>query len=321
MSPQVECKLDDAINSFIEYHRRKSKSQRPKGEHSDGKLHLSIFDIPLGLLVPLEERAQKSEGEKNEAPLIVNPGTVEDGGTVRGLTCRSCSLTFDDHLQQQAHFKAALHITNLHRRLAGKLPVRETGMVEEEEEAGVLDDGRDGEMVEEGEKSSADSDDENLTSILEADLVETSGKGDLGVRSDGVRFEFSQREGSRLTFTRPGSAWSFSLSSAALNMQRGNDAWEQLGMLFGDRASNRMWGVLILRSGRFAGAVFEGQSVLCHKVFRRYTIRAKRGGSQSSYDSGGRKAQSAGAALRRYGEQSLKEDVQALLQKWEGVLQ
>lgn len=52
----------------------------------------------------------------------------------------------------------------------------------------------------------------------------------------------------------------------------------------------------------------------------RYTIRAKRGGSQSSYDSGGRKAQSAGAALRRYGEQALREDARALLKEWEGPL-
>lgn len=52
----------------------------------------------------------------------------------------------------------------------------------------------------------------------------------------------------------------------------------------------------------------------------RYTIRAKRGGSQSSYDSGGRKAQSAGAALRRYGEQALREDIRALLKEWEGPL-
>lgn len=55
----------------------------------------------------------------------------------------------------------------------------------------------------------------------------------------------------------------------------------------------------------------------CHSLATRYTIRAKRGGSQSSYDSGGRKAQSAGAALRRYGEQALREDARALLKEWE----
>ena len=52
----------------------------------------------------------------------------------------------------------------------------------------------------------------------------------------------------------------------------------------------------------------------------RYTIRAKRGGSQSSYDSGGRKALSAGATLRRYGEQALREDVRSLLKDWAELL-
>jgi hypothetical protein len=60
--------------------------------------------------------------------------------------------------------------------------------------------------------------------------------------------------------------------------------------------------VMILRSGRFAAAIFEGTIPLMHKVLRRYTIRAKAGGSQSSHDSQGKKAKSAGAMLRRYGE-------------------
>ncbi len=44
-------------------------------------------------------------------------------------------------------------------------------------------------------------------------------------------------------------------------------------------------------------------------AFTRYTVRAKRGGSQSSYDSGGNRPQSAGAMLRRAGEEKLKEEV------------
>jgi Bacteroidetes VLRF1 release factor len=46
-----------------------------------------------------------------------------------------------------------------------------------------------------------------------------------------------------------------------------------------------------------------GKVPLEHKTFRRYTIRAKRGGSQSSYDTSGRRPKSMGAQLRRYGEQ------------------
>lgn len=86
---------------------------------------------------------------------------------------------------------------------------------------------------------------------------------------------------------------------------------------------------LVLCSNVFVVALeVRGQSSTrtpLHSIFissrvPRYTIRAKRGGSQSSYDSGGRKAQSAGAALRRYGEQALREDARALLKEWEGPL-
>ena len=52
-----------------------------------------------------------------------------------------------------------------------------------------------------------------------------------------------------------------------------------------------MWCVLMLSSGRFAGAVFDGltTNILAHKSFRRYTVRAKAGGSQSAHDNQGRK--------------------------------
>ena len=79
-----------------------------------------------------------------------------------------------------------------------------------------------------------------------------------------------------------------------------------------------MWCVLMLSSGRFAGAVFDGLTtiIIAHKNFRRYTVRAKAGGSQSAHDNQGRKAQSAGAQLRRYGEQALREDVRGVLHEW-----
>jgi hypothetical protein len=103
---------------------------------------------------------------------------------------------------------------------------------------------------------------------------------------------------------------------------------------------SRPWAVLMLRSGHFAGAIFEPQnplnnkgkhnnhtvnnqqSALCHRTFHRYTTRKKAGGAQSAADArqGGHK--SAGANLRRYGEQMLTQDIQALLasSEWCGHL-
>jgi len=82
------------------------------------------------------------------------------------------------------------------------------------------------------------------------------------------------------------------------------------------------WAVCALRSGRFAGAVFNGPEAVCHKAIHRYTIRAKSGGSQSAQDSTGKKTKSAGSTLRRYGQQRLAEEVQELMgDKWATELQ
>ena len=57
------------------------------------------------------------------------------------------------------------------------------------------------------------------------------------------------------------------------------------------------------------------------QVMRRYTVRAKAGGGQSSHDNKSGKAKSAGAMLRRYGEQALKEDIAQCLALWSGHIQ
>ncbi|KAK0546655.1 hypothetical protein OC846_001372 [Tilletia horrida] len=53
--------------------------------------------------------------------------------------------------------------------------------------------------------------------------------------------------------------------------------------------------------------------LLAHKTIHRYTTRRKQGGSQSTQDASGKFAKSAGAQLRRYGEQSLKDEIRETL--------
>ncbi|KAH7926441.1 hypothetical protein BV22DRAFT_1032943 [Leucogyrophana mollusca] len=105
----------------------------------------------------------------------------------------------------------------------------------------------------------------------------------------------------------------------------------------------RSWALFMVAGGHFAGAVArvargeedvraEGNAqgkrkgrpqkpkpeveILKHKTFHRYTTRRKQGGSQSVNDNAKGAAISAGAQLRRYGEQALREDIRALLQDW-----
>lgn len=102
-------------------------------------------------------------------------------------------------------------------------------------------------------------------------------------------------------------------------------ALERLSELSAEKASTtrgsgeaRSWAVIMLGGGHFAGAIFDclkGEP-LVHKTFHRYTVRRKQGGGQSANDQSKGAAKSAGADLRRYNEQALRKDIQALLQTW-----
>jgi hypothetical protein len=54
---------------------------------------------------------------------------------------------------------------------------------------------------------------------------------------------------------RTGSTWQYRICTAAL--PKTEDYWSSFSSLVND-TSNRLWAVIILRSGRFAGAIFEG---------------------------------------------------------------
>ncbi|KAG8965651.1 hypothetical protein FRC03_000346 [Tulasnella sp. 419] len=70
------------------------------------------------------------------------------------------------------------------------------------------------------------------------------------------------------------------------------------------------------KKGVVKGAPKPEMEILQSKTFHRYTTRRKQGGSQSVNDNAKGLAKSAGALLRRYGEQSLREDIRALLDEW-----
>ncbi|RKO98319.1 hypothetical protein CXG81DRAFT_28836, partial [Caulochytrium protostelioides] len=83
-----------------------------------------------------------------------------------------------------------------------------------------------------------------------------------------------------------------------------------------------VWTLLMLSSGHFAGLVVDPSNgrALVSKTFHRYTTRKKQGGAQSANDNAKGAAHSAGATLRRYGEQALQDDVATLLRQWRGYL-
>lgn len=67
------------------------------------------------------------------------------------------------------------------------------------------------------------------------------------------------------------------------------------------------WCIILVAAGHFAAAIFKGDTVVMHKTFHKYVIRAKRGTVQSQHDSSGKHAKSAGANIRRAQEASFKD--------------
>lgn len=128
------------------------------------------------------------------------------------------------------------------------------------------------------------------------------------------------------------------------------DAVVEAGTLALRGAGTQLQAVILLQSGRFAAGIFEGgcprplpppppqllplaasypvtaaaalsharssagpNLTSYHKVFKRYTTRRKAGGSQSAADGSGKTIHSAGASLRRHGEQMLNDEIRELL--------
>ena len=298
--------MDTFLAPFIKSANSKRKTKGARDANAAGRLALSIFDLPPGLLtdadgVTAHDGAVLSSTDQAAAGSRIvhretgtTPTSTAVQGETRGLTCIRCRLHFaDDRPAQVLHFKSDLHLANLRRQLAGKPPISQQQLDDEAaaEAAAVGGDGGTGaaEPGVDGESSSDTDSDEaagtgdrglGLEDVAEEGedvddpilaTVDGGGGVESGNKRGRVKVDFSLQEGPRLTFVPRGSGWAFSLSSAALGMERGDDPWARLDGLVGDEGGgmNRLWAVVILRSGKFAAAVFEGHSVLCHKVFRR----------------------------------------------------
>eukprot|EP00916_Digyalum_oweni_P027257 GHVL01044667.1.p1 GENE.GHVL01044667.1~~GHVL01044667.1.p1 ORF type:complete len:566 (+),score=128.89 GHVL01044667.1:263-1960(+) len=103
-------------------------------------------------------------------------------------------------------------------------------------------------------------------------------------------------------------------------IQKNKEIFENPLKLLKKTLKSRRWCIIVFRSGRFSAALTDGAKILKTKTFKKYTIRAKSGKSQSSFDAADGKARSGGASMRREMEKKLNFDIQDLLQEWESDL-
>jgi len=283
---------------------------------------------------------------------ITSCEVVNEGGAVRvvdvkaGATsgCITCAFTepFGSRVEQAAHFQSDLHIVNLKRRLAEKLPMTQEQRAEcrnellkelssdedggDDEDNGIHEDEDDVLHAHEnansssssrsgggGGKSSASA---SAYDAYDGEELQRVNAMVNAVDLEGVRHSITKTNGPQLVFRLGGTDRELAVSRTLFPILAEQwSPWRALHDVLRDSAATK-WFVLLVQSGKVAAAIFQGPRCLVHKCFRRYTIRAKSGGSQAASDSSGSKAQSAGSQMRRQGEQKLKADLWHLLHAW-----
>jgi hypothetical protein len=278
---------------------------------------IDIFKVPLQLLCDGQFAVPEAQSQESTAKLVLP--------SMSAFKCRICKEVFQSHRLQQLHFKSDSHVNRLRATLSDadrtlgppvsddEASSSDDDLLDEEEETG------DEEMAEEGVEEDAVTESvENIyamptpdaTSSLEGNIIKKNTKS----------------MGLQLIFQKRSFDFQFGVSAAIYGIGDQNEEdgdsspWLVLARSLSFIQSNPYSCVICLQSGRFAAAVFCAMDVVVHKTFRRYTVRAKAGGAQSTHDKGGRKANSMGASLRRYGEQALREDVHSLLREWKRLL-
>ena len=313
----------------------------------------SLFTLEPGLVFREEEKAEPAATQNNESSALASSVSLRRDETAesgRGLTCRTCALAFADQAAQQEHFKSDLHVLNMRRKLRGLGSLTFEQVESQTPDAGHSSDEEDGDS-DDGEKAEG-SDDGDIWLQTDDDINDesspppTTQSGILRSALGTVEvLPYNPHQGVCLTFTPNDSLYSITInqlvlsclcktqtfsSSASSCVEETHWLRLQVALRAIRQQSSKvppplptaqqpaLWCALLLRSGKFAGCIMDLSSgrVLVHKVFRRYTVRAKAGGSQSSYDNKGMKAQSAGATMRRAGERHLREDVEGLLRVW-----
>ncbi|KAI4367931.1 hypothetical protein MLD38_016554 [Melastoma candidum] len=276
---------------------------------------ISIFDIPAfyfesARILP-SPRSSPSFPDRQDIGAEPKPAVSGGDGVLSRLTCNTCGAEFESLLDQRAHFKSDFHRINVKLSIAGKDTLKE----------------------EDFEELTADSFiDYEISSISGSDDEENAGRRDVNLGSNETSKQkiFVQLQtGERVSAWKPVvlnesdvvqyvddnlAPFDEDVSSRCF---KETEVIEKLVEVSHEPRDNTCLRVVLLASGgHFAGCVFDGNSVVAHKTFHRYVVRAKAGRKQSLKDAGGRAAHSAGASLRRYNELALKKDIRELLASW-----
>ncbi|KAI0629166.1 hypothetical protein C8Q77DRAFT_1076201 [Trametes polyzona] len=288
-----------------------------------------VFSLPKELLDTLVPRNILNQATVSTPPRAASPPPPAQP-PAGSRACNIClGATFVDVDDQRAHFRSDWHRYNVKVRLNGGEPVSETRFSQ-------LVDGLEDSISGSASSSEGESDDsDDAVSALvhkTRKLARPSSPDDAGA----------------LSLPQTPLVWFHSPPATQIGVYKNifstttspADYLNELKEMQHGGEHGRTWALFMTAGGHFAGAIVRVKrpddddedagvtkkgkpkrpkpeiEVLKHKTFHRYTTRRKQGGSQSLNDNSKSKAVSAGAMLRRYGEQALRDDIRNLLQDW-----
>ncbi|EPQ56392.1 hypothetical protein GLOTRDRAFT_138131 [Gloeophyllum trabeum ATCC 11539] len=287
-----------------------------------------VYSLPQELLATLTPRSLLTEGPpKPPTPDLSEAASTAGPG---GRSCNIClGATFSDVDEQRIHFRSDWHRYNVKSRLNGGKAVGEAEFARLMES---LDDSLS------GSASSSEDDGESDDSDAITNLVNQREKQ---ARSLSPIPEAPKMRQTALVWFHSPPSTQIGIYKAIFPLSATPSSYlDELRDMQNRVADGRTWAVFMVAGGHFAGAIVRVQrseddqedetktkkgkqrvpkpdvEVLKHKTFHRYTTRRKQGGSQSLNDKSKGAAISAGAQLRRYGEQALRDDIRNLLNDW-----
>ena len=288
---------------------------------------LSLFEVPFSLV--FDQELLLSTTERKENDLInstINDSTSSLDYINRGITCNSCGLSFDSYQEQRQHFKTDIHIINLKRHLNNLPPLKESDFTSSTElteaaalslqSSSIYNDVDSIDKTDEDDDGEDEQDSESLGDTTESTNINTKKTIKSSTTYGNCIKTYSNKVGHQLILQkRDEIKWDIIMTTSSLytlghQLNERTESDSSILSILQGMASicnepQHIWAVFILRSGKFAGTVFNKRESLIHKVFKRYTVRAKAGGSQSSHDNEAGKAKSMGAQLRRHGKMHL----------------
>ncbi|KAH9072134.1 hypothetical protein EDB83DRAFT_2541495 [Lactarius deliciosus] len=251
------------------------------------------FSLPPELLQYITLRSyssQKDTSIPDKEDLLSQPQTAPISGA---RACNVClGVTFLDVEEQRTHFRSDWHRYNVKIRLRGGNSISEVDFAK-------------------------------LVDSLEDSISGSASDTDDSDSDNPMLLATSFRESKFLRALH-------SPSDSSPAVPRSPLTWFHSPPCHTNR-EGRKWAMFMTAGGHFAGAVVRvskpevdeedsksakqkrlkkpkpDTEVLLHKTFHRYTTRRKQGGSQSVNDNAKGPAKSAGAQLRRYGEQALRD--------------